>query len=183
MAQPSSLVHFSGHQHFRHRLVLSILSGKHVRIDKIRSEDKNPGLRGNTATVGISNKLIQRADYEISLLRLLEKFTNGTVIEISVTGAPHYANGLEYSDSSHFNAGTAILLKPGVILGGTLHHDCPTSRAIGYFMEPIIMLAPFAKKPANVTMRGITTDEHDLSVSPSKTFSEICSPNSLCLYR
>lgn len=33
----------------------------------------------------LSNKLT-RLDYEISLLRLLEKFTNGTVIEISVTG-------------------------------------------------------------------------------------------------
>ena len=42
----SSVVHFSGHQHLRSRLVLSILSGKHIRIDKIRSEDKNPGLRG-----------------------------------------------------------------------------------------------------------------------------------------
>jgi RNA 3'-terminal phosphate cyclase-like protein len=41
-----SIVHFSGHQHLRDRLVLSILSGKHIRIDKIRSEDKNPGLRG-----------------------------------------------------------------------------------------------------------------------------------------
>lgn len=46
MAQPTSLLHFSGHQHLRSRLVLSILSGKHVRIDKIRPEDKNPGLRG-----------------------------------------------------------------------------------------------------------------------------------------
>jgi RNA 3'-terminal phosphate cyclase-like protein len=45
MAQPS-LLHFSGHKHLRSRLVLSILSGKHVRIDKIRPEDKNPGLRG-----------------------------------------------------------------------------------------------------------------------------------------
>lgn len=43
MSQP---VHFSGHQHLRSRLVLSILSGKHIRIDKIRSEDKNPGLQG-----------------------------------------------------------------------------------------------------------------------------------------
>lgn len=43
MSQP---IHFSGHQHLRSRLVLSILSGKHIRIDKIRSEDKNPGLRG-----------------------------------------------------------------------------------------------------------------------------------------
>ncbi|CAA7271532.1 unnamed protein product [Cyclocybe aegerita] len=124
----SSIVHFSGHQHFRSRLVLSILSGKHVRIDKIRSEDKNPGLR----------------DYEISLLRLLEKVTNGTVIEISVTG-------------------TAILLKPGIILGGPLQHDCPLSRAVGYFLEPVIKLAPFAKHPVNLTLKGITTDEHDLS--------------------
>lgn len=46
MAQPNALLHFSGHQHLRSRLVLSILSGKHVRIDKIRPEDKNPGLRG-----------------------------------------------------------------------------------------------------------------------------------------
>lgn len=42
----SSLLQFSGHQHFRTRLVLSILSGRHVKIDKIRPEDKNPGLRG-----------------------------------------------------------------------------------------------------------------------------------------
>jgi RNA 3'-terminal phosphate cyclase-like protein len=26
------------------------------------------------------------------------------------------------------------------------------------------MLAPFAKKPLQLTLRGITTDEHDLSV-------------------
>jgi hypothetical protein len=37
---------FSGHEHLRHRLVLSILSGRPVRIDKIRSTDANPGLRG-----------------------------------------------------------------------------------------------------------------------------------------
>jgi len=37
---------FSGHEYFRHRLVLSILSGRSVRIDKIRPADANPGLRG-----------------------------------------------------------------------------------------------------------------------------------------
>jgi len=46
MALPQSVVHYSGSQYLRHRLVLSILSGKPVRIDKIRSDDKNPGLRG-----------------------------------------------------------------------------------------------------------------------------------------
>ncbi|KAF8077852.1 RNA 3'-terminal phosphate cyclase domain-containing protein [Lyophyllum atratum] len=130
----TSLLQFSGHQHLRHRLVLSILSGKHVRIDKIRSDDKNPGLR----------------DFEISLLRLLEKATNGTIIEISVTG-------------------TAILLKPGVISGGVVTHDCPLSRSIGYYLEPLVMLAPFSKTPFQLTLRGITTDENDLSVDLVRT--------------
>ncbi|OSD08633.1 18S rRNA biogenesis protein [Trametes coccinea BRFM310] len=134
MAQTPTVLHFSGHQYLRHRLVLSILSGKPVRIDKIRSDDKNPGLR----------------DYEVSLLRLLERVTNGTVIEISVTG-------------------TAVLLKPGIIAGGSVTHECPLSRSIGYFLEPVIMLAPFAKKPLSLTLKGITTDEHDLSVDIIRT--------------
>ncbi|THH10790.1 hypothetical protein EW145_g1077 [Phellinidium pouzarii] len=129
MAQAGVSLKFSGHQHFRYRLVLSILSGKPLRIDRIRADDKDPGLR----------------DFEASLLRLLERVTNGTVIEISYTG-------------------TSILLKPGVISGGSITHDCPLSRAIGYFLEPLIMLAPFAKKPLDLTLRGITTDDRDLSV-------------------
>jgi RNA 3'-terminal phosphate cyclase-like protein len=46
MAAAAGLVHYSSHQFLRHRLVLSVLSGKPVKIDKIRSDDKNPGLRG-----------------------------------------------------------------------------------------------------------------------------------------
>ncbi|KAH8995404.1 18S rRNA biogenesis protein [Lactarius akahatsu] len=130
----SSSLHYSGHLYFRHRLVLSILSGKSIKIDKIRPGDKNPGL----------------PDYEISLLRLIEKVTNGTVIEISLTG-------------------TAILVKPGIIAGGPVVHECPTSRSIGYFLEPIIMLAPFSKKPLSLTLRGITSDDKDLSVDLIRT--------------
>ncbi|KAJ3787435.1 18S rRNA biogenesis protein [Lentinula aff. detonsa] len=129
-----SVIQYSGHKCFRHRLVLSILSGKPVKIHGIRSEDKNPGLR----------------DFEVSLLRLLERITNGTVIEISVTG-------------------TAILLKPGIIAGGPLVHDCPLSRSVGYFLEPVIMLAPFAKRPIQLTLRGITTDDNDLSADLIRT--------------
>lgn len=82
------LLHFSGHQHFRNRLVLSILSGKPIRIDKIRAEDKNPGLRGMYAPFFFVrfDPGFCYTDFEISLLRLLENITNGTVIEISVTG-------------------------------------------------------------------------------------------------
>ncbi len=60
--------------------------------------------------------------------------------------------------------GTAILLKPGIIAGGSVTHDCPLSRSIGYFLEPVVMLAPFAKKPMQLTLRGITSDDRDLSV-------------------
>ncbi|KAL5489816.1 hypothetical protein ACEPAI_4648 [Sanghuangporus weigelae] len=134
MTTSGPLLNFSGHLHFRHRLVLSVLSGKPVRIDRIRSEDKDPGLR----------------DFEASLLRLMEKVTNGTVIEISYTG-------------------TSVLVKPGVIVGGGITHDCPLSRSVGYFLEPLIMIAPFAKKPLNLTLRGITTDDRDLSVDLIRT--------------
>ncbi|KAI9508282.1 18S rRNA biogenesis protein [Russula earlei] len=127
-------LHYSGHLYFRHRLVLAILSGKPIKIDKIRPGDKNPGLR----------------DYEVGLLRLIEKVTNGTVIEISLTG-------------------TAILLKPGIISGGPVAYECPSSRSVGYFLEPIIMLAPFSKKPLALTLRGITTDDKDLSVDLIRT--------------
>lgn len=45
-AMTAPTLNYSGHLHFRHRLVLAILSGKTIKIDKIRPGDKNPGLRG-----------------------------------------------------------------------------------------------------------------------------------------
>lgn len=67
----SDLLRFQTHHHLRQRLVLSVLSGKSIRVDGIRSDDVQVGLR----------------DYEVNLLRLVEKVTNGSTIEISVTGA------------------------------------------------------------------------------------------------
>jgi hypothetical protein len=46
LATAMSTLHYSGHLHFRHRLVLSVLSGKALKIEKIRPGDNNPGLRG-----------------------------------------------------------------------------------------------------------------------------------------
>ena len=65
--------------------------------------------------------------------------------------------------------GTSVLLKPGVISGGSVTHDCPLSRSIGYFIEPLVMIAPFSKKPFNLTIRGITSDDRDLSVDLLRT--------------
>lgn len=99
-------------------------------------------------------------------MRLLEKVTNGTVIEISVTGTltdPFVMLSIMLK-FDFFHLGTAILLKPGIISGGVLTHECPTSRSVGYFLEPVIQLAPFAKQPVQLTLKGVTTDENDLSV-------------------
>ncbi|RUP43445.1 RNA 3'-terminal phosphate cyclase/enolpyruvate transferase [Jimgerdemannia flammicorona] len=125
-----TLLKFEGHNYFRQRLVLATLSGKTLRIDKIRSDDQNPGLR----------------DFEASFLRLLENVTNGSVIEISYT-----------------------VYKPGVITGGKVSHDCGVARSIGYFLEAIIALAPFAKTPLHLTLAGITNDNVDLSVDTLRT--------------
>ena len=59
-----------GAQQFRQRLVLSTLTGTPIRITDIRLHDSAPGLR----------------DYEASFLRLMEKLSNGCVVEINETG-------------------------------------------------------------------------------------------------
>jgi RNA 3'-terminal phosphate cyclase-like protein len=61
--------------------------------------------------------------------------------------------------------GTSILYKPGAIMGGRIEHDCGTERSISYFLEPLLVLAPFSKKPFALTLEGITTDHIDPSVS------------------
>ena len=55
--------------------------------------------------------------------------------------------------------------RPGLLVGGTLEHDCSLQRSIGYFLEPLILLAPFAKTPLKITLRGNTNSSDDLSVS------------------
>jgi hypothetical protein len=44
-------------------------------------------------------------------------------------------------------AGTTLRYKPGIVTGGPgLVHDCGTSRAIGWFLEPLAVIALFGKK-------------------------------------
>lgn len=61
---------FSGSAFFRQRILLATLSGKPIKIEHIRSDDENPGLR----------------DFEIQFLKLVEKLTNGSSVEINYTG-------------------------------------------------------------------------------------------------
>lgn len=66
-----AMLRLRGAESFRCRLVCATLSGRPVRIDGIREADERPGLR----------------DYEASFLRLLEKISNGCLVEINETGA------------------------------------------------------------------------------------------------
>ncbi len=85
---------------------------------------------------------------EANFLRLIEKLTNGCTIEINETG-------------------TSLFYRPGVLAfshPGELRHDCGSARSVGYFLEGIVPLAPFGKRPLHVTLYGITNDERDQCV-------------------
>lgn len=60
--------------------------------------------------------------------------------------------------------GTTLRFHPGLLIGGTIKHDCGLSRSIGWFVEGIIPLAPFCKYPLQLSLTGITNDEYDFSV-------------------
>lgn len=132
-AKKSPYVLFQGSQNFRLRIVLATLSGKPIKIEKIRSADLNPGLK----------------DYEISFLRLMEAVTNGARIEISYTG-------------------TTVIYRPGIIIGGSHTHNCPPSKPVGYFVEPLLYLAPFSKKKFSIILRGITASHNDAGIEAIK---------------
>lgn len=98
-----NLLIYKGSSFLRQKLILSVLSGKPVRILEIRTLEDEPGLR----------------EYEISLVRLLDKVTNGTVIELNETG-------------------TSLYFQPGLLYGGVIEHDCSLQRGIGrYFIKCI----------------------------------------------
>ncbi|BBN19949.1 RNA 3'-terminal phosphate cyclase-like protein [Marchantia polymorpha subsp. ruderalis] len=119
-----------GSQQLRLRLVLATLSGSTLRVDDIRARDAAPGLR----------------DHEASLLRLLEKISHGSSVEINETG-------------------TKLKYKPGILVGGrNLVHDCGCSRSIGYFLEPLLILGLFGKTSLTISLKGITNDVTDPSV-------------------
>ena len=132
---PSATIRYTGAADFRQRILLATLTGRPVRIDGIRSDEAEVGLR----------------DFEASFLRLVEKVVNGCEVVINETG-------------------TALRYKPGIIVGGEgLVHDCGTSRAVGYFVQPLLVLAPFAKRALRVTLKGVTNGSDDVSVDVLRT--------------
>ncbi|XP_011499814.1 PREDICTED: RNA 3'-terminal phosphate cyclase-like protein [Ceratosolen solmsi marchali] len=130
----NNILHYEGCNYLRYRLILSTLAGKPVRITCIRPADNDPGLR----------------EYEISFVRLLDKITNGSRIELNETG-------------------TSLYYSPGLLVGGQLDHDCSLQRGIGYYLEAVICLAPFCKSSLSIKLRGVTNNNDDPSVDRIKT--------------
>lgn len=42
--------------------------------------------------------------------------------------------------------------------GGEIEHDCSLQRGIGYYLEGVMILAPFCKTPVEAKLRGITNN-------------------------
>ena len=125
---------YEGTANFRARLVLATLAARPVRIRGIRRDDEAPGLTG----------------FEACFVRLLDKLTNGSHVEINETG-------------------TTLFYRPGIVVGGAIEHDCsgasPDARSAGWFIEGVLPLAPFAKKPLDLRLVNCrTNDDLDPSV-------------------
>ncbi|KAH8375759.1 probable RNA 3'-terminal phosphate cyclase-like protein [Drosophila serrata] len=134
VAQEGNCLIYRGSNFLKQRLILSCLSGKPVKINQIRAEDESaPGLR----------------EYEISLIRLLDKITNGTKIELNP-------------------AGTSVMFSPGLLHGGSITHECCVQRGIGYYLDALIALGPFCKNPLHCNLRGVTNSKDSPSVDHIK---------------
>lgn len=121
-----------GSNYFRYKIAYSLLLNKPVEIYDIRCNDINPGL----------------TESEISFLKLIERITNGSKVEISKTG-------------------TILRFTPGVITnnyGDDFEFDCDRSRGITYYLEGILPISLFGKESLNCTLTGITNNSTDMSV-------------------
>ncbi|XP_025191510.1 RNA 3'-terminal phosphate cyclase-like protein [Melanaphis sacchari] len=124
---------FEGCSNFRTRIILSLLSGKPVKIRNIRSQENEPGLK----------------EFEVNFLRLVDKLTNGTNLDVNETG-------------------TDLYFQPGLLIGGVIDHECCKLRGIGYYLELIVMIAPYCKKGIQATLKGVTNNQKDPSVDAFK---------------
>jgi RNA 3'-terminal phosphate cyclase-like protein len=88
---------FKGSNHLKQKLILATISGKAIKITDIRKGQES----------GIQ-------EFEISLIRLIDKLTNGTKIRLSPSG-----NEIEFT--------------PGILNGGKIDHSCCVDKSIGKF--------------------------------------------------
>lgn len=62
-----------------------------------------------------------------------------------------------------------MVYRPGTILGGSIEFDCGQERAISYFLEPVLILAPLSKFAFKLTLTGLTATTEDTSIDIFRT--------------
>ncbi|KAJ4345593.1 uncharacterized protein N0V89_011726 [Didymosphaeria variabile] len=146
-----TLLQFEGHRHLTTRLLLSTLTGRPIRISKIRPSSTRPGL----------------TPYETNFIRLLDSITNGAQIQFSMTGTTLvYRPGLITGSAEGLGA-----------MGGVIRHEIPrecSRRGASWWLIPLALLAPFAKDKLNVVLHGegcvtSSTPAGDVSVDSVRT--------------
>jgi len=83
--------------------------------------------------------------FEINLLELVQKITNGSQVNIGKTG-------------------TKVIFKPGIIdcnNGVPIEHACHLDRSVAYYLEVICVLAMFGKTQLGALLTGNTDDSVD----------------------
>lgn len=85
---------FKGSNHIKQKLILATISGKSVKITEIRKDEG--GLQ----------------EFEINVIRLIDKLTNGTRIKLGPCG-------------------TELEFIPGILNGGKIEHQCCVEKSIG----------------------------------------------------
>jgi RNA 3'-terminal phosphate cyclase-like protein len=129
------------------RTVVEFVGATHLRYRLVMSTLAQRAIRISQIRVGDGGL----RDYEASFLRLLEKVSVGARVRIS-------------SD------GTVLEYVPGFINNGAaLRHDCAVTRGVGYYLEPLLLLAPFGKQPLAITLTGVTNNELDVSPDSLRT--------------
>ncbi len=83
-----------GSRYFRQTIIYSILSGRSVNINGIRSYDDNPGVCGKIIAFVSKQFFVNMIilDFELKFLELIDNITNGTEIVISETGVYLFIN-------------------------------------------------------------------------------------------
>ncbi len=123
-----SVLLFEGSNFLRMRVALSLITQRAISVSNVRARDEDPGFK----------------EYEASLLRLVDKMTNGTRLQINETG-------------------TKLDFWPGQLIGGRVEHDCSLGRGLGYYLEFLMAVAPYCKHPVNATLKGATNCAQDAS--------------------
>ncbi|KAI9748851.1 MAG: hypothetical protein M4579_007096 [Chaenotheca gracillima] len=151
MSESRQALEFQTHASFTHRLVLSTLTGRPIKIRNIHADSPtNPGL----------------APHEVSFLRLLDAVTNGGNFEISYSGTLiAYRPGLITGSAAGSGASRGVVRHE-------LEENC--TRGVSYFLIPLCLLAPFSKAPFNVLFTGpgvitAATPAGDVSVDTVRT--------------